>query len=350
MKLVICHHLSLTYGGGGEWAVINMANEAVKRGYEVEVRSLPFWRSDRINPEEYLREGVTYSERLRHPRVEADISYYLYAPYLHKFCPVSGARMAGFHSLLWFTGPTQGYSHIARLAYRIWRTRWKADLAAYHAYRVYFDEVLRMVPIQDMGRPIYVIGPEVDTDLFVPMDKWGEFTVLYVGRPVRQKGFDIFLDAARKVGDRMNFLLAGSNVKAENVKSLGYLPREKLAEVVSKSHVLVSMQRVPTLSRAVLEALSAGTISIVSTEVYGPYRNLKSLIRANNLEELVANLINLKRLWLRDREEFLRISESGRELVVRMHSRDKVMDRLFSAFKYLKRGLPCQGRGSPRGP
>ncbi len=344
MKLVICHHLSLTYGGGGEWAVINMANEAVKRGYEVEVRSLPFWRSDKINPEEVLKDGVAYSERYKHPRVKADVSYYLYAPYLHKLCPVEGARMAGFHSLLWFTGPTDGYSPLAKLAYKVWKRRWKADLSAYHAYRVYFVEMLKMIPLRETKKPIYVIGPDVDTELFRPGEKWEEFTALYVGRPVKQKGFDLFLKAAKELGDKISFLVAGSDVKAEKVRSLGYLPRKELADVVSKSHALISMQRVPTLSRAVLEALSAGTLSIVSTKLYGPYKGVKALMRANSLEELKELLIKLKEAWSQNKREFVELSRSGRPLIQEMHSRERVMDKLFKSFKRLKM-IPVAYRG-----
>ncbi len=328
MLITICHHLSLSYGGGGEWAAINMANEAVKRGHEVIVRSLPFWKGD-LNPRDFLDPRVKYEESLHFRKIESDVSYFLYAPFLRRICRVHGPKIAGFHSMLWTRGPVKGYGKMARLAFLYWRLAKESDLKMFNAFRVYFRELISLLSLKRIKKPIYVIGQEVETDIFRPREKGEEFTVLYVGRPVRQKGFDIFLEVAQKVNAR--FLLVGTDEKYENVESLGYIKdRRKLADIMGSSHLLLSPQRVPTLSRAVLESLSSGTPALITVDVMEPYR-VPAIIRSRE-KEVISRVEEVKRIWEKDRDKYYNIANSGRELVLRLHSKERVMEKLFKMF------------------
>ena len=59
MRIAFAHHLSLSYGAGGEKWVINTAKALAKK-HEVEVYALPFLLDGKpkLNPKEKL-EGIT---------------------------------------------------------------------------------------------------------------------------------------------------------------------------------------------------------------------------------------------------------------------------------------------------
>jgi len=66
MRVSFCHHLSLSYFGGGEKWIISAAKELVKRGYEVEICALSLLLDGKpkINPKEVL-EDIPHSENYR---------------------------------------------------------------------------------------------------------------------------------------------------------------------------------------------------------------------------------------------------------------------------------------------
>ena len=47
IKVSFGHHLSLSYRGGGEKWLTQLANELIERGHEVEIKCLPFWKRNR---------------------------------------------------------------------------------------------------------------------------------------------------------------------------------------------------------------------------------------------------------------------------------------------------------------
>ena len=80
MRIAFCHHLSLSYFGGGEKWLISVSKELAKRGHDVEIYALPFKLEgkSKVDPKEYL-EDIPYKEALRH-KVKADLVYVTYNP------------------------------------------------------------------------------------------------------------------------------------------------------------------------------------------------------------------------------------------------------------------------------
>ena len=76
MHIDFCHHISLTYRGGGEKWITQLANELTLRGHEITIRALPIWK--RNNPIELLPE-IDYKEGYFH-HLDGDVAYITYHP------------------------------------------------------------------------------------------------------------------------------------------------------------------------------------------------------------------------------------------------------------------------------
>lgn len=93
MKVALCHHYSLTFYGGGERFLIDVANQLIKRGHEVAIYALPIGRRP-VNLDMQLQ-GIEYHEGFIHNIKNTDVAYVIYAPIVHNFfvgnCPKIGA-------------------------------------------------------------------------------------------------------------------------------------------------------------------------------------------------------------------------------------------------------------------
>ena len=69
MKVVILHHYSLSYGGGGERMIESIVNELMRRGHKVTVYSLPIRRGCNL---EIIYNVKNYHETL-FLKVDADV-------------------------------------------------------------------------------------------------------------------------------------------------------------------------------------------------------------------------------------------------------------------------------------
>jgi spore coat protein SA len=124
-----------------------------------------------------------------------------------------------------------------------------------------------------------------DQSRFKPIDKqsarkvlhWNEeFTVLFVGRLIKEKGVSILVDAARRVGPGVRFVIVSSGTYQEfenmagkdvppSIEYVGPVQYDKLHYYYSAADlfVLPSQQR-EGFSRAVLEAALCGTPTLAS--------------------------------------------------------------------------------------
>src|SRR2546426_981359 len=94
MRVGLFHFYSLTYGGGGERFITELATYLSSRGYAVEVHTLPWGRGEA--PIE-LPSDVLYCEKPVH-RVRADVAYYMYTPLTPHLFFCSAPKVAGLHA------------------------------------------------------------------------------------------------------------------------------------------------------------------------------------------------------------------------------------------------------------
>jgi D-inositol-3-phosphate glycosyltransferase len=113
----------------------------------------------------------------------------------------------------------------------------------------------------------------VNTELFRPAAEseraalrkefgWDERPrVVFGGRAVAKKGFDVALEAARRADGAFTLAVVGTfrpPTGAPNVESLGLLPRERMAEALRAADALFVPARGEGLPITILEALASG--------------------------------------------------------------------------------------------
>ena len=140
-----------------------------------------------------------------------------------------------------------------------------------------------------IGRPV-VWGRGVDTTHFNPgrrsvgWRRWlagGDDTaiVLHVGRLAPEKNIDVLADAwiaaRERVGQRATFVIAGEGPERRRllthlpwVRQLGFLDRDKLADVYASADICVLPSRTETCGLVALEAMASG-LAVVAADAGG---------------------------------------------------------------------------------
>jgi len=343
MKIIFCQHLSARYYAGGEQEVCELAQEMMLRGHDVEVRALPYMMGERprISVKEVLKD-ITYHEAWVHVIRDFDIAYVFYHPLNRlNFILKGGKTILAFPSMLWFSLPWKGgYSFIPRLAWAISRFTIIVDTAFYDAIHVHFDyqktKLRRWLPFD---KEVYVIPHWVDTEMFRPLaPKSDIFTVIYLGRPTPQKGFDLFIKIARDLSSKnIRFMIIGKELKLKNIIGLPYIgSRRKLAKILSSSHLLVSPQRVETFGRTVLEALACGTPAIVLSRVMSDRRLENVVWFAHDIQGIKKGIETYFNTWRKG--NYHMISDQARQ-TAELFSRKKIMNMFERTFKKLAQNL-----------
>lgn len=326
MDVAIHHHLTLRYGGGGEWFIINLATKLLERGHYVEIYALPLPPGGPKPLDPRLLRGLPYRETWRVRATGFDVAYYVYTLSFLKLHANDAPKVAGIHSLIWArTGaPSLPLQLSSSAAYAVWRLFCTRELSKYDAVHVYSSDLARLSGLDRRVPPqrLYMIPQGVDVDVFKPVcDKDEEFTVLYCGRPSMYKGFGDFVKVARryreKYGGGVKFAYVGGAAGSKYVTPLGYVsdPR-RLAYIYSRSHILLMPQRVPTVGRAPLEALSCGTPVAISASVPPELKGAGAIIEAYGVEAFARVVNILKELWDGDRKKYLELAERARHFVV----------------------------------
>lgn len=147
------------------------------------------------------------------------------------------------------------------------------------------DELAR----RGIGQPV-VWGRGVDTKRFHPgrrsagWRRWlagGDDTaiVLHVGRLAREKNIDVLADSWRaaheRLGQRATFVLAGEGPETRRlltrlpwVRQLGFLDRDKLADVYASADICVLPSRTETCGLVALEAMASG-LAVIAADAGG---------------------------------------------------------------------------------
>lgn len=196
MRIAFCHHLSLSYYGGGEKWIIELSKELTKRGHDVRIYALPFLLDGKrkVNPSKILGD-IPYEEGLFH-NVKADVCYVMYNPLNWFNFKTTSPRIAGMHSHAYWLPPHPNYGVLPNLANIANKLDSYFELRRFNAVHA----VTNVFPINHPN--IFCIPNFVDSEKYKPCkEKEDIFTVVFASRMVWQKGWDIF-EYVRKKGGR----------------------------------------------------------------------------------------------------------------------------------------------------
>ena len=311
-------------------------------GHEVEVYALPFTLENRRKVDRNLiyNGEIPYHEGVIHP-IKADVCYVMYHPFSWLNFPTSAPRIASFHSQIWFGSDRKGYGLVSRTAALLSDHLLDRELSKYDAVHVHYPATAKEIERRAPRHPrIHTIEHFVDTDVFRPnggkvSDK---FHVLFVGRPVWQKGFDLFVRLAHELADeRSQFSFVGGESPDERVMSYGLVKDPKsLAKILGDAHVVVSPQRVEKMvvGRSVLEALSCGTpVVAMSKSVDPPLDDCESLFTTDNYGSLRSTVREFYRTWRNGGYDEARLSSQARRCVVENYSIESTLKKYESMFE-----------------
>jgi glycosyltransferase involved in cell wall biosynthesis len=345
MRIAIIHNHSLTYQGGGEKFVLRLAIALKRRGVDVIIHSIPIGRRDDVTYSEAVPRNISYSEGLT-CSIDADASYVTYFPFASLFLRLKIPAIAGIHSPLLlpelqdamlFKGTPitllKRLGIVGTISY-YGRHVMGVELRKFVAVHVYSSYIASRIP----RVRTYVIPSFINTDFFKPTrEKGEEFTALFVGRRMFEKGFDVFFAVARiakRLGLKARFCATGGR-KGEvvnGVESLGYVPEEELKDVYSAAHVVLYLTRADTWGQVILESLACGT-PVITSDI--PTHRIPDLpvMLTGGAAEAVRCLIDLYHMYHHDRDAYFEFCKRCREAVAKFYEEDVVVPQYLRMFE-----------------
>ncbi|MEM2970799.1 MAG: glycosyltransferase family 4 protein [Candidatus Bathyarchaeia archaeon] len=316
LHISLCHHLSLSYWGGGEKYLVTLAKELSKRGHQVEVYGLPFFKKgkSKINPKEML-DGIPYEEGLTR-RVSGDVCYVIYRPLVLLHFKTNAPKIAGIHSeLFWKKEVGAGYGLMANIIYDFNKFYRFSDLKKFDAVHL----VTNAYPIEHQR--VYFIPNFVDSQMYYPCKKKNvKFTVAYTSRKVWQKGWDIFQEVTQHLSKDIQVKISG-----------GVIPEKMMPAFLSEAHVTVVPARVDTFGLSIIESLLCGT-PVITTSLKTHKSLDLPLIYADSPEEFLNQIMKLKAMWETNPEEYKQLCLSCRESAMK-YDKTLVLNKLEKMFE-----------------
>ena len=272
-------------------------------GHEVDIFALPYTLENKrkMNLGSLFNDGIKYHEGPLHV-INADVVYSMYHPFSKLNFITRAPTIASFHSQIWFKRERGGYGYVPKIAGSLGDYLMRKELTGFAALQTHYDIQRRMIEtIAPRHPPIYVIGHFLDTERFKPTGvKKDTFTVLFVGRPVWQKGFDLYSKLAVELAPLgMRFQFAGGVTEKSQIESLGLISDEsRLAQLMSEAHVVVSPTRIELASgKSVLEALSCGTPVITTSRIDPPLTDCRCLVEVADYSMTKEAIIKIRQKW-----------------------------------------------------
>jgi len=310
MNIAFCLHISLAYGSGGEKWAITVANALKRRGHDIQIYALPYVPNKRkvLKTQEALISNIQYYEGWNYA-IDADVAYVFYNPLAYIFFRTRCPKIAGIHSQIYFLPKTPPITYgIPAVSARIlFKIIGQADISLFNAVHVVNNFKIK-------HRKVYHIPDFVNTSIYKPRyEKKDKFTVLFVGRPNWQRGWDIFLKTAaivRKENADIDFLWAGGYDQKiqEIVNCLGYISDEyELAKIYSAAHVTLLPSRADVFGLTILESLACGTPVITTPLTSHRALNLP-LLYGNSAYDFKKIIKQLRKIWLSKTDTFSKIS------------------------------------------
>lgn len=314
MNVALCHHYSLTFHGGGERFLIDVAYQLMKRGHTAVIYALPFGRRP-INRSNFLRD-IEYHEGFIHNIKNADVAYFVYAPLVRNLFIGKCPRIGAIHAFV-FLDELQhsdvrtmnqvdflkefGFSRFVSSLY--FNRFERGKLNGFDAIHAINSEALQSFPHE--GARVYYVPNWIDTSRFNAVAEKNErFQVLFTGR--RSKGFSTFVEIAYLLRNReIDFLAIGPDLEStKNVKHLGFIADvEELIKLYSRVHALVYTSKIDVFPLTLLEA-AACKIPIIASPTGALHGLGLPLIYAKSLNEFAQAICNLQDSWQMRREAY----------------------------------------------
>jgi glycosyltransferase involved in cell wall biosynthesis len=288
LKIAFCTLVSISHYGGIEKWICEAAKLMAQRGHRVEVNAFPYEHGNRaVDPAEVLV-GIPYREAYKH-NVKADVAYVLYyMPFTWRLFSLTAPKIAGMH-------PAGLVQNTKCLRYWLCRSVERLDLPSFNGIHIVNPAFRTRYP------KAYCIPNWIQTNIFKPTCKKSQrFTLLFVGRQRREKGWKTFLEICKQFsasGIDADFQCTGPS--ADGVNGLGFVSEDRLPEVYSRAHVLVNPTLVDTFGLTILESLACGTP--VATTPTPAHLGLElPLFLATTTDDFVRVTIKIHDLWSRD--------------------------------------------------
>ena len=298
--------MSLSYRGGGEKWLTQLANELVRRGHDVSVKCLPIWRKD--NPVDLLPE-VEYEEGYTHS-LEGDIAYITYNPLSWLNFKTKSPKIGGIHSHCYWQPLDHKYGVLPNLANVVHAVTNRWELGKFKAIHT----VTPIYPIPHDN--VFFIPNFVDGEKYRPFPKGDEFTVGYSSRKVWQKGWDIFLKL-QELMDDIKFAVTDN------------IPEAQMPKFHSRNHVTVVPARVDTFGLVNVESMLCGT-PVISSGL-PTHKALELPIRyAYRLEEYITEIETLREMFKAGMYDT--ISQTCRDSALK-YDKGLVIDKLENMFR-----------------
>ena len=189
----------------------------------------------------------------------------------------------------------------------------------------------------------------VDCSVFYPEYKVTDHTpkFLFVGRTDLEKGIDILLKAAEKIGQRHNFELhiAGDGnmkdailrSKIPNLSYHGLLTGEKLYELYRKCDVFVFPTKWDPFPLVIFEALASGLTVLVSDVKRGSYDEFEKLGFLHYIKNDADNYAEAMEKAIEQIDEIRKVKEDIHEVIARNNNLDVVSGKLYEFFTIISK-------------
>ena len=320
MRIAFCTFVSISAYGGIEKWICEAAKLLTQRGHSVEVNSLPYYNGRRIVDSAEVLGDVPYREAFKH-KVKADVAYVPYfVPFGWRLFSLTAPKIAGMHP----AGVVQNTK-----CFRYWLSRSitdRLDLTCFNGIHIINPAFRTRYP------GAYCIPNWIRENEFKPTgNKSQKFTLLFVGRQRKEKGWNMFLEI-RKVfsasGIDADFHCTGSSV--DGVNGLGFVSEDRLPEVYSRAHVLVNPTVVDTFGLVILESLACGT-PVVTTPIPAHLGLELPVFLASSTDDFVRATMKIHSLWSHDPQTYDRICREARNAATK-YDVERVFPRIERMF------------------
>jgi glycosyltransferase involved in cell wall biosynthesis len=213
-----------------------------------------------------------------------------------------------------------------------------------------FDAVHSVSPTRlEIKLPTYNIPNWVDCgrlDESIGLKEHGNhmFRVLYVGRPLPNRGFFDFLSLSQAISlPDIEFVAVVPEPRQVaglgRIKAREYAPHDQIWRVLAESNVLVHPIRIPnnsTVGRTIMESLASAT-PVITTPLQQRADTRLPLFSAYSPSEMKQQLLRLYELWKYDRHDYLELCRQGGQSV-RKYDKARTLPRLEEMLTEIAKG------------
>lgn len=337
MKIAVCSPISLTNFSGAAKFLIDAAKLMAYHGHDVEVYASPRGPNRIVGLSEVqaLLSTVPYYET-RNIRINSDIAYINYVPFIWRKMKIRGARIAGLHTHLLLphqhvvetlVHPLEaGYEwYVKTITFALLLPFIKTDLMSFNAVHIPLGNFSLIGQSKLYRIPLWIDINKIPRDTPAKFDK---FTVLFAGRKTWEKGWFTFCKASSELG-RMGydfeFLCTGEG--RNGVRGLGFLNEDELFKTYRRSHVVVYPSIADVFGLVILEAAACG-VPVITTPIHVHVSQHLPVLYAKSPRDFLKAILYTHCIWNEDPNKYRSWCES-----LRTKAEDYDVNRIFPIFE-----------------